>query len=120
MNQRNRNPFEIMRKPGVCGSVVSSGYKTETVFASGNAATLQIRTHELIPGVWGFGFYLQIEGFKREMFPGEGSGWFLSQKDATLYALGYIRYGGVKLPEDMTFAIDCAISKLRNVPLFEL
>ncbi len=120
IKQRERNPFEILRKPGILGSVISSGYKTDTVFTSGTAATLQVRTAELTGGVWDFGFYLQIGDVKREMFPGEGSGWFLSQSDALLYALGHIRYGSVELPDDMKFAIDSAISKIRNVPLFEL
>ncbi len=114
-----KNPFEILRKPGVCGTVATSGYKTSTVFSHGSSQALQIRTAELISGVWGFGFLLIIDNLKREMFPGEGSGWFLSEEDAVLYALAHIRHCGPHLPKDMKFAVDVAISKLRNKSLFD-
>lgn len=119
MNTNFRNPFEKLRKPGVCGKVITAGYNIDTIYMNGAKAALQLRTAEMIPGVWGFGFILTLGETTREMFPGEGSGWFCSEKDAKLYALGYVRYGGVRLPEDMTYAIDVATSKLRNVSLFD-
>lgn len=114
-----KNPFESLRQPGVVGDVASKEFKTTTVYAQGASATLQIRTAELAPGRFDFGFYLQIGDLVRQMLPGEGSGWYSSEKDATLFALGHIRYGSVELPPDMKLAIDAYISKLRNVSLFD-
>ena len=114
-----QNPFESLRQPGIRGEDVISGCKSTTIFAAGEKAALQISTAELLPGVYGFGFYLHLDGVTRQMYPGEGSGWFRSEDDAMLYALGYIRYGAVDIPEDMKFAIDAAISRIRNVSLFD-
>lgn len=114
-----KNPFESLRNDGVVGSVASQNYEVATVCSFGATQCLQIRTAELTPGRFAFGFYLVIGDTVRQMLPGEGSGWFTSHRNATLYALGHIRYGRVSLPPDMTLAIDTYISKLRNVSLFE-
>ncbi len=118
--KERKNPFESLRVPGICGNVSSGAFQSDTIFSQGSTASLKIRTDTIEPGKWAFGFYLQTGDVTREMLPGESSGWFRSQDDARLYALGHIRFGSVDIPEDMKFALDAAISKLRNVPLFEL
>lgn len=114
-----KNPFESLRNEGVVGSVADQHFETTTICSAGAAMCLQIRTAELAPGRFAFGFYLALGDLVRQMLPGEGSGWYYSANDAILYALGHIRYGKLSLPPDMKLAIDAYISKLRNVPLFE-
>lgn len=115
-----KNPFESLRVPGVVGNVAARNFNVTTIYAQGATATLQIRTAKLNQDAWGFGFYLQMEEDIRQMLPGEASGWFRSESDAMLYALGHIRYGSAPIHPDMKMAADAAISKIRNVPLFEL
>ena len=120
MEKLKRNPFESLRIPAVRGAVASTDFEADTIYAFGTYAAFQIRTARIDNDAWAFGFFLQIGDLRREMLPGEGAGWFRSKADAMLYALGHIRYSDLPLPEDMVFSIDTYISKIRNVPLFDI
>lgn len=120
MERQTRNPFESLRVPAVRGVVAATDFETQTIYANGTYGAFQIRTARIDADAWAFGFFLQVGDLRREMLPGEGAGWFRSKADATLYALGHVRYAGLPLPEDMVFSIDTYISKIRNVPLFDI
>lgn len=113
-----RNPFESLRLPGIHGQVATNSFKSRTIHSIGDCV-LQIRTAELQPGIWDFGYLLIIGTERIANLPGEDSGWFKTEGDAQLYALGYIKTKRPDLPEDMVYAIDRTIDKLRNVPLFD-
>ena len=112
-----KNPFETLRIPGVRGSVATN-FNVQTVLERGAQEVLQIRTARICDDAWAFGFYLKSGDITRQMLPGEGSGWFKSEDDAKLYALGYIRYGNIYITSDMKMCIDVAISDIQNVSLF--
>lgn len=116
--QNRSNPFESLRIPGIVGSVCRD-CKADTIFQC-SSACLQIRTGQLAPDKWGFGFLLVIDGKTFSCLPGEGAGWFRSPSDALLYGLGHIRRRKEDIPQDMLFSIDRAIDRIRNVPLFDM
>lgn len=113
-----KNPFEALRLPGVRGAVVHSGYKTTTIY-SDSKASLQLYTAELLPGIWDFGYSLHLDDQHAQKFPGEGAGWFKTEDNARLFALGYIKAKRPDLPEAMMYSIDKAIDRIRNIPLFD-
>ena len=113
-----KNPFESLRVPGIVGKVASS-YNARTICHRGDDS-VQVIEAELEPGKWGFGYIVDFRGSRRKLIPGEGQGWFRSANDALLYALGYVRARAGNLPEDFIYSIDVAISKLRNIHLFDL
>lgn len=82
-----RNRFEHLHIPGVVG--VDTRSDVETIpFDKGNY-TLLVR--EIQPGKWDYG-YKTLVGNCTEKMPGEGSGWFRTKKDATLYGLEALRH----------------------------
>lgn len=111
-----RNPFESLIRPGVIGAV-SRSFKTITVYSLGNDV-LQIYYDELAPGKWAFGYLFNFNGERISVLPGEGSGYFESDRNAILYALGHIKAKRRNLPEDVVFAIDKTIDFHWNEPLF--
>ncbi|MDE6255719.1 MAG: hypothetical protein K2M39_05950 [Muribaculaceae bacterium] len=113
-----RNPFESLRIPGIVGKVAST-YNPRTICQRGGDSVSVIEA-EIAPGKYGFGYCVIFNGTKRQLIPGEGQGWFRSANDALLYALGYVRVRSENLPPDFIYSIDVAISKLRNIPLFDL
>ncbi len=79
-----RNRFEHLRMPGIFG--VDTRSDVETIpFDKGNY-TLLVR--EIQPGKWDYGVRTLAGNCK---LPGEGSGWFRTKKDATLYGLDALR-----------------------------
>lgn len=91
MKKESRNEFMQLRQEGVFGTVVSRDYSSKTVLSS-MKESLMILTGEIEPGKWDYGYIYQRPEFKDERkLPGEGGGWFRSQKDAYIYALGELK-----------------------------
>lgn len=97
-----RNRFEHLRIPGVVGVDTSSDVETIT-FDKGNY-TLLVR--EIQPGKWDYGFKILVDKCPTKM-PGEGSGWFRTKKDATLYGLDEMRHRASY--QELKYEIEAAI-----------
>lgn len=115
--ENKTNPFESLRVPGIVGKVANT-FNSRTICQRGDDS-IEVMEAEVAPGKWGFGYIVNFNGSRRQLLPGEGQGWFRSDKDALLYALGYVRARSSNLPLDFKYSIDVAISKLRNVSLFD-
>lgn len=85
-----QNQFESLRRPDIVGEVVSRDFKSTVVFDS-SGQSLTVYTGELLPGVWSFGYQHSMGDKFSRVLPGELSGWFVSETDAKLYALEYLR-----------------------------
>ena len=115
---KQKNPYRSLLQPGIRGKVVTRDYKSITIL---NRQDISIRllTGELLPGVWDFGYIIQKKDIPdSQKLPGEGEGWFRSERDATLYGLAQIRMmytlGSIEISH-----IDLQISKINSVSLFD-
>lgn len=114
---KRMNRYEGLRKPGVRGQVVARDYRSHTLYDTLQLG-LVLLTGELLPGVWDYGYMIHRDGKMTDSrLPGEGSGWFKTEKDAKLYGLDEIRQMfDFRGPE--VFAIDNVIRNLTTTTLF--
>lgn len=112
------NQFESLRIPGIVGKV-SHNFNAYIICQRGDNS-IQVMEAEIDKGKFAFGYVINFDGNRYSVLPGEKQGWFRSGKDALLYALGYIKSRADRFPDDFKYSIDVAISKLWNVPLFEI
>lgn len=114
------NQFQSLRRPGIRGQVISRDYKSITVHDT-QKVSVQIRTGQLLPGVWDYGYLITSlkDGTteRTAKLPGEGEGWFRSERDAILFALGHIRTM-FNLGSDVMDSIDSKISGMYLESLF--
>lgn len=113
-----RNEFESLRRPGIVGEVVSRDFRTLNIFQCGAFAAVSVYTGELLPDVWAFGYLIVDGDFSAKVLPGELDGWFKSETDARLYALGYLK-NAPHIPEAARDEIRSHIYNLRNTSLFD-
>ncbi len=119
--KKSLNQFRSLQQPGIRGQAVSRDYKSISIYNT-QALSVQIRTGQLIPGVWDFGFAVTTSGPNgiaqtSSKVPGEGQGWFKSEEDAVLFALGHLR-AMFEPGSDIVAAIDSKIAGLTNKSLF--
>lgn len=111
------NPYAPLLQPGIRGKANPEAQKQETILNTA-AVSITIITGELLPGVWDYGYRIHREGTQPiTKLPGEGQGWFRTQRDATLYCLGHLRQlFDIGSPEQA--AIDTAIARHTLQTLF--
>lgn len=111
-----KNQFESLRKEGIAGQVQTSGCNTVSLVNTAKVS-IQMITASLLPGVWDYGFHVSVNADSSHKLPGEGSGWFKSEKDAKLYCLGEFR-NMFASDRDICQLIDAKIYELRNETIF--
>lgn len=112
-----KNPFESLRRPGIVGQVVSSDFSSHNIHECGYEESVTIYTGELIPGCWSFGFLIVDGEYRARVLPGELEGWFKSESDALLYALGYLK-AAAHVSVEARMNIDSRIYEIMNPSMF--
>lgn len=111
------NRFATLLRPGVRGQVVSHDAQHDTIYSCGEESIVVI-TGQLLPGVWAAGYKITRQGGRlQKKLPGEGAGWFSSQDNALLYALGAIRCT-YDIDSPQTAAIDKKIATITQKSIF--
>lgn len=113
-----RNEFESLRRPGIVGEVVGRDFSSLNIFQCGAFEAVTVYSGQLLPDVWAFGYLIVDGDFTARVLPGELDGWFKSETDARLYALGYLR-NAPHISQNAREEIIRHIRNLRNTPLFD-
>lgn len=115
--RQKTNPYAPLLQPGIRGKANPEEQQQETILNT-SAIAITVITAQLLPGVWDFGYRINRDKLPvTTKLPGEGQGWFRSQKDATLYCLGYLRTL-FHIPSKEQAAIDSAIARHTIQSLF--
>ena len=84
MKSTDFNPYISLRCEGVVGSVPND-FESITIYAKGDESVTIFVGFLAPPSCWDYGFRLMPGEVQK--LPGEGSGFFMSRKDALLFGL---------------------------------